>query len=319
MKVLVLGLGSIGWRHARNFRGLGVDQVIGFDPDAERRQKFAAEFDGSVVASEDEGFAQKPGLVVVASPNRFHLAQANAAAQHDLPLFVEKPLGTDLEEARRFATLAKSKQLYVHSGSNWKFHPAFKTMKSWIGEGRIGRMTSMQVIAGQWLPDWHPWEDFRKGYSARADLGGGAVFDTHELDYILWLGGESAQFAGMISRSGALPIETEDNAACLMQLANGALVTLQTDYIQRQGLRRYVIAGDLGTIEWNSRDWKARLYTPGGTDDREIDTKLTDINEMYVAQSRRILSDLASGHSPETPLEHVLRVLELQIAWRRGL
>ena len=47
-------------------------------------------------------------------------------------------------------------------------------MRAWLAEGAIGTMTSMQVLAGQWLPDWHPWEDYRKGYSARADLGGGA-------------------------------------------------------------------------------------------------------------------------------------------------
>lgn len=315
MRVLVLGLGSIGMRHARNFRKLGAE-ISGFDPDEARRTAFGQEFAAPAFADLEAALDGEPGLAVIASPNRFHLAQAFAVAERAVPLFVEKPLGTDLAEARRLAAMLEERKLYCHCGSNWKFHPAFTTMREWIAEGAIGRMTAMQVLAGQWLPDWHPWEDYRKGYSARADLGGGAVFDTHELDYILWLGGPMRRFAGMIAHSGALPIETEDNAAAVLQLDNGALVTLHTDYLQRQGQRRYLIAGDQGTIEWSTRDGMARLFTSGGKNDRAVDVRLADINDMYVAQSARILDDLKTGHAPATPVAHALRVLELQWLWR---
>lgn len=316
MQILVLGLGSIGRRHARNFKSLGVDDIIGFDPDPDRQAQFVAETSGRPYSDFAAALDEKPDLVVVASPNRFHLPQAQAAAGAGLPLFIEKPVGTNLEDANRLASLIRERGLYCHCGSNWKFHPAFQTMRKWIAEGAIGKMNAMQVLAGQWLPDWHPWEDFRKGYSARADLGGGAVFDTHELDYILWLAGDAADFAGMIAHTGSLPIETEDNAAALIRMKNGALVTLHTDYIQRRGLRRYLISGDAGTMEWSTRDEHLRLYMSKGEGDRDVDVRLPDINEMYVAQSRRILDDLTSGGAPETPIEHVLRVLELQLRWR---
>ncbi|MBL8589428.1 MAG: Gfo/Idh/MocA family oxidoreductase [Methylobacteriaceae bacterium] len=316
MRVLVLGLGSIGARHARNFRALGVAEVSGFDPEAERRERHARETGGPAFASLDEALDRRPDLVVVASPNRFHLPQAFAAAERGAALFIEKPIGTDLAEAERLAALIAARGLYCHCGSNWKFHPAFTTMRDWLAEGAIGAMTAIQALAGQWLPDWHPWEDYRRGYSARADLGGGAVFDTHELDYILWLAGPAAEFAGMIARTGALPIETEDNAAALLRMKNGALVTLHTDYIQRQGQRRYLIAGDRGTIEWTTRDGQVRLFTSKGENDRTVDARLADVNDMYVAQSRRVLADLRSGGAPETPVDQMLRVLELQLRWR---
>ena len=38
-----------------------------------------------------------------------------------------------------------------------------------------------------WLPDWHPNSDYRREYSARWDLGGGAILDSHEFDYLTWL------------------------------------------------------------------------------------------------------------------------------------
>lgn len=319
MRVLVLGLGSIGMRHARNFLSCGVDCVEGLDPEADRRAYFNAETGGRTFVDLNAALAQKPDLVVIASPNRHHLPQAMAAARAGCALFIEKPLGSNLEQAQELAELAQARGLYCHYGSNWKFHPAFEGMKRWIDEGLIGAMTSMQVLAGQWLPDWHPWEDFRKGYSARKDLDGGAVFDTHELDYILWLGGPVKSFMGLISQSGLLPIETEDNAAALMRLANGALVTLQTDYIQRQGLRRYLIAGELGTIEWSTRDHKLRFYASredGVVRNLEVDVALADMNEMYMRQTKRILEDIRTSGSSLTPLAHVLDVLRLQLAWR---
>jgi hypothetical protein len=102
-----------------------------------------------------------------------------------------------------------------------------------------------------------------------------------------------------------------------MRLRNGALVTLQTDYIQRQGQRRYLIAGGQGTIEWSTRDNVVRLFTSGQEHDRSENTQLADVNAMYLDQSRRVLDDLATGRPPETPVEHMLMVLDLQLRWRR--
>lgn len=325
MQVLVLGLGSIGMRHARNFKALGASAVIGFDPTQERRARFQSEIGGTSHDDLAAALAQRPGLVVVASPNRFHIPQAMAAVEAGLPLFIEKPLGTELAPARELARLIEAKGLYCHSGSNWKFHPAFQTLKRLVNDGTLGRMSAMQVIAGQWLPDWHPWEDFRHGYSARKDLGGGAIFDTHELDYMFWLAGPARRFTGYAAPSGFLPIETEDNAVAVMELGNGALGTLQTDYIQRQGLRRYTITGENGTLEWSTRTNRIAFRRPRqgenaeGQLDLDLDVSLADINEMYVSQSRRVLEDLASGAQPETPLSHVLEVLARQIEWRGDL
>lgn len=322
MKILVLGLGSIGMRHARNFKALDVSAVTGFDPNQERRERFSSEIGGVTFDDLPSALADRPGLVVVASPNRFHIPQARAAVESGLPLFIEKPLGTELAPAKELARLIETRKLYCHCGSNWKFHPAFVAMKRLTNDGTLGSMSAMQVIAGQWLPDWHPWEDFRQGYSARKDLGGGAIFDTHELDYIFWLAGRARRFSGFASRSGFLPIETEDNAVAVMELENGALASLQIDYIQRQGLRRYTITGENGTLEWSTITNRIEFRLPRhgnnaqGELDLEIDVKLADINEMYLSQSRRVLSDLATGGKPETPLAHVLDVLARQIEWR---
>jgi predicted dehydrogenase len=316
MKVAIFGLGSIGRRHARCFRAAGADALIGMDPNPDRRKQFADEMGADVVATEAEAFDARPDLVVVASPNIFHVRQASLAAELDIALFVEKPFGVDLAEAQQLAATLRAQNLYMHMGSNWKFHPAFVLMKRLIIEGAIGVPTGGQAIAGQWLPDWHPYEDYRQMYAARKSLGGGAVFDTHEIDYLSWLLGPISQFVGLTASAGVLEIETEETAAALLRFRNGALVTLLTDYIQRTPRRRYLFAGDAGTIEWDFHIGEITVCKPGNRFDERHDVRLADINDMYVEQARHVLEDIRLGRAALTGIDQALDVLCMQTAWR---
>lgn len=317
MRILILGLGSIGRRHARCFKSVGAEAIAGFDPAADRRAQFDQEIGGTVFTTEADGLAWNPDVVVIASPNAFHIRQARLVATAGKAMLIEKPLGTDLSEARELGQIIEAAGIYAHVGSNWKFHPAFKTMKSWISEQRLGTITGVQALAGQWLPDWHPWEDYRNMYSSRADLGGGAIFDTHELDYLTWLVGPVAEFCGFKAHSGVLDISTEDVAACVLRFRNGALGVLLTDYIQRVPRRRYHISGSKGTLEWDHTDGHLLLHLPGQRDAEQLDMRLADINDMYVAQASRVLEDVRQGGKPETPVSSMLRVLDLQTSWHR--
>lgn len=317
MKVLIFGLGSIGRRHARCFKVVGASAIAGFDPDAARRAQFVQELASEVFASEAEGLAWNPDVVVVASPNAYHLRQARQIVAAGKAMLIEKPLGTDLAEARELEQMIGSAKVYAHVGSNWKFHPAFRTIKSWLADNRLGLVTGVQALAGQWLPDWHPWEDYRQMYSSRSNLGGGAIFDTHELDYLTWLIGPVVEFCGFKAHSGALEIDTDDVAACLLRFQNGALGMLLTDYIQRVPCRRYHISGSQGTLEWDHADGHVVLHLPGLRNAERVDRRLADINDMYIAQAQRILDDVRDGGTPETPVASMLRVLDLQTRWHR--
>lgn len=316
MRVAVLGLGSIGMRHARNLWSLGIQDLVGMDPTPERRRRFESELGGRTVESLEAALATDPNLAIVASPNVFHLPQALACARAGIALLIEKPLGTDHAAVSDLLTETEARNLFVHVGSNWKFHPAFTTMKALLDEGRIGRVVGAQVLAGQWLPDWHPWEDFRQGYSARRDLGGGVVFDSHELDYLTWLLGPAEALVGFALHSRALEIQTEDVAGACLRFPGGAVATLQLDYIQREPRRRYHLTGTEGTIEWDLQAAAIRLYTAADKLTQTIDCRIDDLNEMYVAQTRHVLQGVRTGCTPVTPLAHAARVLELQLALR---
>ena len=173
------------------------------------------------------------------------------------------------------------------------------------------------MLAGQWLPDWHPWEDYRKGYSARADLGGGIVLDMHELDYMVWLFGEITDLKGFIAHSGSLEINTEDVATACLRFKSGILATLQVDYIQRSYQRRYHISGDKGTIAWDIRTNQISLDR-AGEDKQSIEDVAEDINAMYVRQMQHVLDGMAGKVKPVTPVRHAAKVLNLQMRLKQN-
>ena len=314
MKALIVGLGSIGTRHARILGELGIGTITGMDPDQTRARDFQVETGGRVFAALEEALAEPPDLAIIASPSRHHIAQAIQCAAAGCHLLIEKPLGASLDGVAELLETVETHHLFAHVGSNWKFHPAFQTMKRLVDDGAVGRITGAQVLAGQWLADWHPWEDYRHGYSARADLGGGVVLDSHEFDCLLWLLGPAAEIRGMAAFSGALEVDTEDVAAAVIRFESGALATVLVDYIQREYRRRYHISGDGGTIEWDMASAGVSVYSAAAGTTELLATPMDDINEMYVLQARHVLNGIAGGGTPVTPIRAAAKSLDLQLA-----
>ena len=311
MQILIVGLGSIGRRHARNFKSLGITNIIGFDPSEERRNQFKHETELEVSNDFDVAIQGQPDLTVIASPSRFHLGQALLAAKAGSHLFIEKPLAVSLDGIDELEKVINNKNLFVHVGSNWKFHPAFLTMKRILDENQLGQVTGAQIIGGQWLPDWHPWEDYRNMYSSQQVLGGGVVFDSHEFDYLTWLLGPVKDVQGMTSKTGVLDIDTEDVAVACLRLANNVLATIHIDYIQREYRRRLHVSGSLGTMEWDFSTGKIVLYKAEDKSHDILSVHLDDLNEMYIEQARHILRGVTEGIEPVTPLSSASDVLKI--------
>lgn len=103
MKVAILGLGSIGRRHARCFLAAGAQEVIGFDPTEDRRKQFTDEIGAKAYGDQDQVLYMRPDLVLLASPNVFHARQAIATAERGLNIFVEKPLAVTVEDGEAIA------------------------------------------------------------------------------------------------------------------------------------------------------------------------------------------------------------------------
>jgi len=317
MRVLIIGLGSIGLRHARNFKALKAEVAVGYDPVKERRERFENEIGGMGVSSLEEALDPGIDLAVITSPSRFHLEQAIECAESGCSLFIEKPLSVTLEGIDDLIEVVESKGLFAHVGSNFKFEAGLQIMKERLGQGAVGSVTGVQVLAGQWLPDWHPDEDYREGYSASTSLGGGIVLDSHEFDYLTWLLGPIDDIQGFNRRSGCLEIEPEDLACACFSFECGALGTLHVDYIQRDYRRRYHVSGDAGTLEWDFNTGVLSHYDALSREVEVIELK-EDLNEMYVLQAQHVLDGARGLATPVTSIAHARDALRLQLRVREN-
>jgi predicted dehydrogenase len=197
-----------------------------------------------------------------------------------------------------------------------RFHPGLMRVKSLIADGAVGKVTSARVEVGQYLPDWHPAEDYRQGYSAQAALGGGVILDAiHEIDYARWLLGSVSSVACFAGKQSDLEIDTEDTAAILLRFASGAIGEIHLDYVQRAYSRTCHLIGDTGTIRWDysagavvwysaqTRTWETFHNPPGWQP-----------NQMYLDEMCHFLRCLSGLEQPTLDVFEAARVLEVALA-----
>ena len=321
MKFLVIGCGSIGRRHIRNLKCMGIQDLLAYDVVPERRREAEDEFGVSSYSSLRDAFLEGPHAAVITTPTSWHIPVALQAAQQGCQLFIEKPLSHNLEGVDELSSLVQAQGLVTLVGCNMRFHPGIATIKKLLEDGAVGRVIAARVQVGQWLPDWHPWEDYRTGYSARRDLGGGIILDSvHELDYISWLVGSEVQqvscFAGKLSR---LEIDTEDTAAILLRFADGCIGEVHLDYVQRAYSRSCHIIGEEGTIRWDETEGRVCHYSASTESWHSYpDPPGWEVNEMYMDEMRHFLRCLAGEETPTLDLASARRVLEIALAAKQS-
>jgi predicted dehydrogenase len=315
-RILVVGCGSIGKRHIGNLLALKAGEVVAFDVREERRVEVEKRWNIESVTSLEEAFEQKPHAAVIATPPSLHIPVALQAAEHGCHLFIEKPLAAGMQRVGELLERAQRQRLVTLVGCNMRFHPGLMHVKKLIDAGAVGAVLSARAAFGQYLPDWHPREDYRKGYSARRDLGGGIILDAiHEVDYLRWLVGEIQSVACFAGRLSSLEIETEDSASLLLRFASGAIGEIHVDYVQRAYRRNAQIVGEKGTIDWDYPSREVRWYSADDRQWRAVGAPTDwEANEMYLDEMRHFLRCLDGAEAPALDLLNAKRVLEIALA-----
>lgn len=315
---LVIGGGSIGKRHMRNLLSLG-QKVIALDTREDRCTEAREKLGIAAYSDPAEAWARKPAAVFVTTPTSHHLAPALEAAERGCPLFIEKPLAHETNGLDALLAEVEARGLVTLVGCNLRFHPGLRKAKELLESGAIGRVLAVRAEVGQYLPDWHPWEDYRQGYSANARLGGGVILDDiHELDYVRWLGGEVEEVTGYALRTGCLEIDTEDMASLLLRFRGGAVGEVHMDYIQRVYSRTCHVIGLEGTLRWDVAEG-VRLWrkAEGRWEGFPLPAGWSP-NDMYLDELRHFLGCLDGKERPCQDVFEAKRILEVALAAKRS-
>ncbi len=261
MKILIAGFGSIGRRHFRNLHALGERDFVflrskrSMLPDDEIA---AYPFETTIAAS----LAHQPDAVVIANPTSLHLDVAIPAAEMGCHIFIEKPVSHSLARVDELVATVQRGGSQVLVGFQYRYHPHLRQIETLLNEGAIGDPVAARVHWGEYLPGWHPWEDYRQSFSARKDLGGGVILTlTHPLDYLRWLLGDVVALSTFAAPVKALQIDDVESVAEIgLRFANGVLGSVHLNYIQRPHTHQLEIVGTEGTIFWDYVGESLKMY-----------------------------------------------------------
>ena len=312
----MVGCGSIGKRHIRNLLALSVRNILAYDSNPVRSYEVREEFGVETLNNLESAWEQNPYGAFITTPTSLHIPIAIQAAEYGCHLFIEKPLSHTFEGVKKLLALIEEKQLISLVGCNMRFHPGLQKVKELIEEKTLGNMVAARVESGQYLPDWHPMEDYRKNYSARRDLGGGIILDAiHELDYIRWLLGEVRSVSCFAGKLSHLEIETEDTAEIILRFSNGAIGEVHVDYVQRAYSRTSQFIGDEGTIRWDYSQGTVRYYSSASDRWMEFENPKDWVaNQMYVDELSHFLCCLEGRVQPEQDVSEGAKVLAVALA-----
>ena len=299
MRVLVCGFGSIGRRHVRNLRRLGVSDIICFRSRGLDTRPLGADEECRPVASLAEGLERRPDLVLVTNPTALHVETAAAAVRAGVSVFVEKPLAASLVGVDELLERVQSLHLPAFIGYSLRFHPTLVRAKQLLGTGAIGRPLTARFFVGEYLPDFHPWEDYRESYSARSELGGGVMLTlSHDVDLATWFFGLPQEVVCAAGRRSQLEIDVEDVAAMICTSPEGPLVEIHLDYLERPARRGFVIVGEDGTMEWEGTQGLLVVKRRDAAEPQTFSPPAAfERNEMFLDEMRHVLA-VRAGAEP---------------------
>lgn len=319
MKFLVAGYGSIGRRHFNNLKALGETDVMLYRTHHSTLPE--QETQGVPVETDlDAALAHHPDAVVVANPSSLHLDVAIPAAKAGCSILMEKPISHNEERIDELREALRIGGGQFVTGFQYRFQPCLRKAAEWLAAGEIGTPVSAHAHWGEYLPGWHPWEDYRKSYAARPELGGGVVNTLcHPLDYLRWLLGETDSLWAYTSSGSELHLEVEDTADIGLHFKSGTQATVHLDYLMRPGRHNLEIIGDRGTIQWDNATAVARLYR--ASDRQWVEAAPPEgfeRNHLFLAEMSHYIRVVKREESPLCTLDDGIAAIQMVAAVHRS-
>tara|TARA_Y100001968_G_scaffold288903_1_gene291521 strand:+ start:8506 stop:9471 length:966 start_codon:yes stop_codon:yes gene_type:complete len=251
-KILICGYGSIGKKFCNLIKSNWTNIDIALLRSKENKLNIR-ENNQLTFYSINDATNWKPNAAIICSPAPFHLSQATYIASKGIPLLIEKPLGIDSQLDHEWNELRKfSKSIPILIGYVLRHDSAYKTIKGWLKENKIGKTIEASFLCGSWLPLWRNDKNYKRTVSARSELGGGVLLElSHELDLINNLFGDFEIKSSIILNSDLLDIDVEDKVQVSALSESNVSINLSLDFCTQPPIRNIMIRGSEGRINWD--------------------------------------------------------------------
>lgn len=316
--ILIVGFGSIGKRHFKNISNITDAKIIICTKrsDLKKYEKNRV----IIVNSLYHALSHKPNIAFITNETSYHVKIAMKLAKKGIHLFFEKPLSDSMKDVNKLEKLISEKKLITQIGCNMRFHPCIIKIKKILNEKRLGQIMSVHVESSSYLPDWHPYEDYRNGYAARKDLGGGiALTCIHELDFLYWFFGDIQKVFSVTGKFSDLKLNTDDLSVMTLVFKNKVIGELHLDYFQRPDFKSCTIKGTKGTLFWDSSSNKVKIFYRSKKS-WKIELKVTNFkrNSMYVDELKYFFNCIKKKKKTMNDINDGIKTLEIVLAAKKS-
>ena len=304
---VVVGMGSAGSRHLGILRDLGVSRIAvvrsGLGPSNRPTPAGVRE-----LGSMEEALALGPVAAIVATPTGLHFEQTRTLLAHRIPTLVEKPLASTALQMEELLRLAHDQGTPLLVGFHLRFHPTRRWIAEAVRSGEFGRPLLLRATWGEYLPGWHPEEDYRHGYAARRDQGGGPLLTlSHVVDYAVDFMGDVADVETREWKLSDLELSVPDVVALTVRHADRSVSLLEMDFVSRPPIHTIDIRLTEGRISWDVLASRAEAFSPSGLWRSHETAPYSEARQMcFVDQIKRFL-ELADSRA-EPDLAHELQI-----------
>ncbi|CAM3852568.1 Gfo/Idh/MocA family protein [Aquirufa aurantiipilula] len=243
MKVLIVGLGSIGRKH--------VDGILNLSPNAQiyaLRSGINLEFYKSVINVHHKNeIPVELDFIVISNITAYHESTILDLIDFKCPMFIEKPVLSDIKNSERISNLLKDANIITYIGCNMRFHPSIEFIRGYLKDNVL-RINEVNIYCGSYLPSWRPGKNFRDIYSANRKMGGGVHLDLiHEIDYCCWIFGNPISSESLQMSCSSLEIDAIDSARYFMKYLDFS-TSITLNYFRRDAKRQIEIVTSEDTI-----------------------------------------------------------------------
>ena len=247
----------------------------------------------------------------------FHILVIADFYENKKPALIEASV--ILEGLEELNELAKKTNVFIVPSCTLKFHSAIKEIKNIIESDKYGKITNFSYHLGQYLPDWHPWENIKDFYVSKKETGGAREMVAFELTWLADVVGFPKDITGFCGKTIEMGADIDDTYVMSLDFG-GRYGSMTIDVVSRSYVRNLILNLERGQILWRweddffrifdteTKEWKQHSYEKGEAADGY---NKNIIEEMYIEEIKTFIDAIERKSKFPNSLDDDIKVLKL--------
>lgn len=306
-RIVVVGCGSIGRRHARLLARRSDVRVELCDPNRDCLAAATADVGETTCYGDFAAMlTTRPEMVVVATPHALHAEQTIAALRAGTHVLCEKPMSDSLADAQHMAEAAAGGPV-LDFGFTMHFHPALRRLKELITSGELGTVLHVHCRVGTYVTL------VNSVTRHQANLEGALLFDyVHQPDLLYWMLGVAPRGAYTAAVFGGnLPLRSNPNVLSLtLDYDMPLLVTIHLNYVQMPQRHEYEVVGDRA---WALLDVETNRLRIGRREQQAetVETLTVERDKLFEDEHQAFIDAVDGRREPESPASSAIVSMQI--------